>query len=240
MWWAASARRSDPLGQSAKSLELREITHSIGSLLFSSQRAQRKGPSRTRRHGPSVDAGPDGRSAVHAAASRDRPRRAHRLGRRSRGIGRATPALRDGARALRGGIRDGATPDALRPHAGGAERRYARDARGSQHSAPPDGRRRRPAAIRGSRRAPRGRFRRHLHHRGHRHGRAAPGPRVRRSLPNRRHHRHDRGIVDARARRLHGRPPRDQLRLRARARRVRLRARVARHPIARHSWRAST
>jgi len=36
MWWAASARRSDPLGQSAKSLELREIK--IGSLLFSSQR----------------------------------------------------------------------------------------------------------------------------------------------------------------------------------------------------------
>ena len=228
---AASARRSDPLGQSAKSLELREITHNIGSLLFSSQRAQRKGPSRTRRHGPSVDAGPDGRSAVHAAESRDRSRRAHRLGRRSRGIGLATPALRDGARALRGGIRDGATPDALRPHAGGAERRYARDARGSQHSAPPDGRRRRPAAIRGSRRAPRGRFRRHLHHRGHRHGRAAPGPRVRRSLPNRR-----RPSPRPRYRRCASSPTSrtasaSWLRLRARARRVRLRARVARHPI---------
>ena len=135
--------------------------------------------------------------------------------------------LRDGARALRGGIRDGATPDALRPHAGGAERRYARDARGSQHSAPPDGRRRRPAAIRGSRRAPRGRFRRHLHHRGHNMVRAAPGPRGRRRLRNRRHHRHDRDIVDARARRLCRRPPRDQLRLRARARRLRLRARHA-------------
>ena len=181
------------------------------------------------RHGrPSVDAGPDGRSAVHAAASRDRPRRAHRLGRRSRGIRRATPALRDGARALRGGIRDGATPHALRPHAGGAERRYARDARGSEHAAPPDGRRRRPAAIRGSRGAPRGRIRRRLVHRGHRDARADPDRRVHRRLPDRRHHRHDRDIVHARARQTLRWPTPHQPRLRSRARRLRLRARLAR------------
>ena len=201
----------------------------LKKLVVAFSRAADFGAKEWRRHGrPSVDAGPDGRSAVHAAASRDRPRRAHRLGRRSRGIRRATPALRDGARALRGGIRDGATPHALRPHAGGAERRYARDARGSEHAAPPDGRRRRPAAIRGSRGAPRGRIRRRLVHRGHRDARAHPDRRVHRRLPDRRHHRHDRDIVHARARQTLRWPTPHQPRLRSRARRLRLRARLAR------------
>ena len=168
-------------GAGARRSEVPVDFQSLKKLVVAFSRAADFGAKERWRHGrPSVDAGPDGRSAVHAAASRDRPRRAHRLGRRSRGIRRATPALRDGTRALRGGIRDGATPDALRPHAGGAERRYARDARGSEHAAPPDGRRRRPAAIRGSRGAPRGRIRRRLVHRGHRDGRAHPDRRVHR------------------------------------------------------------
>ena len=200
MWWAASARRSDPLGQSAKSLELRETTHDGLVVVFLA--AQRNGPSRTRRHGPSVDAGPDGRSAVHAAASRDRPRRAHRLGRRSRG----SDARRRHSAMVHGLCGVGSETARLLMLCGLTQVVLNDDTPVTHEDLNTQllltdadvGRRRSEALAERLAVAFDGISTTEVTAMV----RAAPGPRGRRRLRNRRHHRHDRDIVDARARRL--------------------------------------